>query len=153
MEDNVFNYLHDYGFSAIDLDKILERNDAMFDTNLNEVRKNITFLEEKYLEPDDIIDLVNKNPFMLTEKNQRLEALGDIYDYYLGFSYDQIKALLKANPDTYSENPIELGKIINYLKEQKWNVDAIRQLLLKTPSLLDMNFEDFKNVIMNNQNG
>ena len=82
MREEVYEYLHDYGFSAIDLDKIEDENEEMFFTTIKEVRKNITFLEEKYLESGDIINIINDNPFMLTEKNNRLESLDNIIMEY-----------------------------------------------------------------------
>ena len=41
MREEVYEYLHDYGFSAIDLDKIEDENEEMFFTTIKEVRKNI----------------------------------------------------------------------------------------------------------------
>ena len=79
MREDVYNYLHAYGFSSIELDEIEKRNENMFFTNVSEVRKNITFLEEKYLDVEDILNIINDNPFMLTEKNNRLETIDNIY--------------------------------------------------------------------------
>ena len=97
MREEIYEFLHDYGFSAIELDKIENENEEMFFTNISEVRKNITFLEEKYLEREDIINLINDNPFMLTEKNNRLESLEEIYngvlkiDYSASLAYNTLK--------------------------------------------------------------
>ena len=112
MKEEVYDYLHEYGFSAIDIDKIEKENEDMFYTDISEVRKNITFLEEKYLESEDIINIINDNPFMLTEKNNRLEALDDIYNGILSFDYESLKTLIKNNPEAYTISPIELNKIM-----------------------------------------
>ena len=53
MKEDVYQYLHDYGFSSIELDKIEDRNENIFFTSIKELRKNLTFLEEKYLELED----------------------------------------------------------------------------------------------------
>ena len=96
MREDVYQYLHEYGFSSIELDKIEDRNDNIFFTSIKELRKNLTFLEEKYLDLEDIINLVNDNPFMLTEKNNRLEAIEEIYAR-IGFDSDSLKEILRRN--------------------------------------------------------
>lgn len=146
MREEVYNYLHDYGFSAVELDEIENKNENMFFTNISEVRKNITFLEEKYLEMEDIIDIINDNPFMLTEKNIRLEALDNIYDS-LGFDYESLKELIKNNSRVYTISPIELQKIIDYLKSKNCSVEVIKNLIMKNPKVINMKFEDFEKVI------
>ena len=57
MKEEIYSYLHDYGFNAIDINNIEKENEEIFFTNLEEVKKNINFLEEKYLEPEDVINI------------------------------------------------------------------------------------------------
>lgn len=146
MREDVYNYLHAYGFSSIDLDEIEKRNENMFYTNVSEVRKNITFLEEKYLDEEDIIDIINENPFMLTEKNNRLEAIDKIYSE-LGFDYEALKQLIKNNPKAYTLSPIELSKIIEFLKGKNYNNDVIKKLIIQNPKVISMKYDDFEKAI------
>ena len=146
MREDVYNYLHDYGFSSIDLDEIEQRNENMFYTNVSEVRKNITFLEEKYLDEEDIINIINENPFMLTEKNNRLEAIDKIYSE-LGFDYEALKQLIKNNPKAYTLSPIELNKIIDFLKSKNYNIDVIKKLIIQNPKVISMKYDDFEKAI------
>ena len=146
MREDVYNYLHAYGFSSIDLDEIEKRNENMFYTNVSEVRKNITFLEEKYLDEEDIIDIINENPFMLTEKNNRLEAIDKIYSE-LGFDYEALKQLIKNNPKAYTLSPIELNKIIDFLKSKNYNIDVIKKLIIQNPKVISMKYDDFEKAI------
>ena len=143
MEENVYNYLHEYGFDAIELNKIEIENENMFYTNISEIRKNITFLEEKFLGQEDIIKIINENPFMLTEKNNRLEALDSIYNGQLLIDYNSLKNLIKNNPETYTLSPIELQKIIDYLKEHNYSIEVIRDFILKNPKIISMEFNEF----------
>lgn len=147
MREEVYDYLHEYGFSAIDIDKIEKENEDMFYTDISEVRKNITFLEEKYLESEDIINIINDNPFMLTEKNNRLEALDDIYNGILSFDYESLKTLIKNNPEAYTVSPIELNKIINHMKEIGYSIDIIKQFILKNSKVISMSYDTFLKVI------
>ena len=146
MREDVYNYLHAYGFSSIDLDEIEQRNENMFYTNVSEVRKNITFLEEKYLDEEDIINIINENPFMLTEKNNRLEAIDKIYSE-LGFDYEALKQLIKNNPKAYTLSPIELNKIIDFLKSKNYNIDVIKKLIIQNPKVISMKYDDFEKAI------
>ena len=146
MREDVYNYLHAYGFSSIDLDEIEQRNENMFYTNVSEVRKNITFLEEKYLNEEDIINIINENPFMLTEKNNRLEAIDKIYSE-LGFDYEALKQLIKNNPKAYTLSPIELNKIIDFLKSKNYNIDVIKKLIIQNPKVISMKYDDFEKAI------
>ncbi len=146
MRDEVYEYLHDYGFSAIELDKIEKENQEMFNTDLSEVKKNIAFLEEKYIPKEDIISIVNSNPFMLTEKNNRLEAVDSIYDD-LNIDYESLIMLVKTNPKAYTISPVELNKIINYLKEKNYSNEAIKTLVLKNPSIISMKFDKFTSLL------
>lgn len=147
MKEEVYQYLHDYGFSAIDLDKIENENEEMFFTTIKEVRKNITFLEEKHLESSDIINIINDNPFMLTEKNNRLEALDGIYSKTLGIDYESMKELMKTNSETYTVSPIELQGIIDYMKEQGYSKETIREFILKNNKVISMSVENFKKAL------
>lgn len=149
MKEDVYQYLHDYGFSSIELDKIEDRNENIYFTNISELRKNLTFLEEKYLELEDIINLVNDNPFMLTEKNNRLEAIEEIYAR-IGFDSESLKKILRSNSRAYTLSPIELSKIIDFLKSRNCGYKEIREFFIKNPSVLSMKFDDFKNIVSSN---
>ena len=147
MKEEVYEYLHDYGFNALELDAIEKENEFMFYTNVSEIRKNITFLEEKYLDSDDIINIINSNPFMLTEKNNRLEALDSIYNGMLGIDYESMIELIKSNPETYTSSPIELQKIIEYLKNNNYNNEKIKKIIIQNPKIVSMRFEEFEKAI------
>ena len=150
MREEIYEYLHDYGFSAIELDKIENENEEMFFTNISEVRKNITFLEEKYLEREDIINLINDNPFMLTEKNNRLEALEEIYNGILRIDYESMKEFIRNNSETYTISPVELQKIIDYMKEQGYTIEIIREFILKNSKVINMTSDNFIKALKKN---
>ena len=119
----------------------------MFFTSVSEVRKNITFLEEKYLEQEDIINIINSNPFMLTEKTNRLEALDGIYGNELNIDYESMIKLIKNNPETYTVSPVELQKIIDYMKMNGYNTEVIREFILKNHKVISMTADTFIKVL------
>lgn len=150
MLEEVYEYLYDYGFDDCEIDAIENENEQMFFTDLEEVRKNIAFLEGKFLTQDDIIDVINSNPFMLTEKDNRLDALEEIYNCALEFDYESMIQLIKANPEAFTISPIELNKIIDYLKTKGYSIMEIKELFIKEPKLISMNFTEFeKNINFN----
>lgn len=147
MLEEVYNYLHDFGFTSIDLDRIEKENNELFFSSISEVRKNIYFLKENYLEDTDIIDLIRKNPYILTERTNRIEALDEIYKGVLIIDYESMIELIKNNPETYTASPVELQKIIDFLKNKKFTIDTIRNLFIKNPKIISMNFADFEKAI------
>lgn len=147
MSEQVYEYLFKYGFNPTVIDEIENVNDRMFFTNLNEVIKNINFLESKQLNKECIINVIKANPFILTETNERLKNLDDIYLGLLRIDYESMIEIIINNPETYSVNPIELQKNINYLIENNCNTETIKKLLVKKPKIINMKFIDFKKII------
>ena len=147
MLDEVYDYLHDYGFTAIDLDEIENKNDEIFDASRKDVKKITTFLEEKDLRPDDVIEVINSNPFMLTERNNRLEELDYIYCGELAIDTTALANLIKTNPRTYTASPIELQKNIDYLIEKGYNISTIRKFILDNSQVINMKSDDFVKVL------
>ena len=142
MREEVYDYLREYGFSKDKVYYFMDTNDRMFFTNLEEVKKNINFLSDKGLNKNDIIDIINDNPFMLTVKNNRLDALDNIYKNVISFNDDEICQLIKKNHDIYCESPIELAKIVNCLLNK---ISDIKEYLLNNSEIISMKYDDFIN--------
>ena len=119
----------------------------MFFTNLIEVNKNIDFLKNKGLNKEEIMQVFRINPFMITVKNNRLEALDKIYLEVLNLTNEELKNLIIKNPDTYIVSVSELNKNIDYLKEHNYNIETIRNFLITNPQLVSMSPEEFKNIV------
>ena len=150
MIEEVYDYLREYGFTKEEVNKFEEENEKMFFTNLKEVQKNINFLLNKGLVKEEIMNIFRYNPFMITVKDNRLEALDKIYLEELIFNNNDLKTLIINNPDTYIASPIELQKIIDYLKEHNKTNEEITKFLLNSPQISSMDFEQFKNTIKSN---
>jgi len=147
MIKEIYEYLSEYGFDSIEIDKIIKSNQNIYFSNVEEIKKNIKFLEEKFLEYDDILELIINNPFMLTEKNNRLKELDNIYNNILSFDYETLKLLLKNNSETYTISPVELEKIIEYLKEKNISNEIIRNLIIKNSKIITLTLEEFKDLV------
>ena len=83
---------------------------------------------------------------MLTVKDNRLDALDNIYYKELNFYDTDIKNLIKVNPDIYIVSPVELQKTIDNLKEKMSN-NSIRDLFINNPKIINLEFKEFEDII------
>ena len=143
MQEEVYNYLREYGFTMEEVNGFQDKNEKMFFTNIHEVTKNINYLSNKGLNKEEIIKVLRYNPYMLTVKNNRLDALDEIYLNKLKLNESELKKLIIDNPYTYIESPIELDRLIKYLKENKCTEETIKKFFLDNPKLLDMRIDKF----------
>jgi len=147
MIEEVYDFLREYGFSKEEVNYFEDENEEMYFTNLVEVNKNIDFLINKGLNKEEIIKVFKFDPFMITVKNNRLEALDKIYLEDLKLNKDELKQLIINNPDTYIVSPIKLNKNIDYLKEHNCSINTIKDFFLNNPKLLSMSPEEFINAV------
>ena len=148
MLESVYYYLKEFGFNDKEIDFFEDENEDMFSTNNIEIEKNINFLFDKGLEKEEVLDVIRRNPDMLTVKNNRLEAYDKIFNNELDMDNDMIKKLIISYPDTYVESPIDLQNIINYLKEKKYDKEYIRNLIIDNPKIISMDLSEFEKEII-----
>ncbi len=144
MPEDVYIFLKNYGFTKEDLSSFETENEKIYFTNIDEIKKNIGFLLNKELSKNEIIQVIRKNPFMLTINNNRLEAINKIYITDLHFNILELKKLILSNPDVYISSPVELNKNIEFLKEHNGSLERIKAFFLKYPYLVSLSFEEFK---------
>lgn len=148
MLESVYYYLKEFGFNDKEIDFFEDENEDMFSTNNIEIEKNINFLFDKGLEKEEVLDVIRRNPDMLTVKNNRLEAYDKIFNNELDMDNDMIKKLIISYPDTYVESPIDLQNIINYLEEKKYDKEYIRNLIIDNPKIISMDLSEFEKEII-----
>ena len=144
MIEEVYDYLREYGFSKEEVNSFQDENEEMFFTNLEEIEKNINFLINKELSKEETLEVIRKDPYMLTVKNNRLDYLEKIYNDILKLNNVEIHKLMINNPDAYIISPIELEKIISYLKDNNYNIDKIKELILNNPATINLTLEEFE---------
>lgn len=147
MIEEVYDYLREYGFSKDEVNSFQDENEEMFFTNLEEIEKNINFLTNKELSKEEILEVIKKDSYMLTVKNNRLDYLEKIYRNTLGLTKDEIHKLIITNPDAYIISPIELVSILNYLKENNYTIDKIKELILNNPTIINLELKELKEKI------
>ena len=146
MIDEVYEYLKEFGFTKEDLDSFENINERMYFTNLKEVTKNINFLSSKSLSKEEIINLIKSNCFLLTVKDNRLESLDNIYLNILNLNNGELKKLILLYPYTYIESPIEIEKIIAYLKENNYTIDNIKEIIFSKPEILSYKLDKIEKI-------
>lgn len=149
MIEEVYDYLRKFGFLKEDLKEFENKNEKIYFANMKKIENSISFLMGKGLLKEEIINVARVNPFLLTTSDKRQNALDDIYMNELKISSLENKELLLLNPYMYSESPIELNKIINYLKSKNYTIEDIKRLVIENPKLLDLTLEEFKKTINN----
>jgi len=147
MKEEVYNFLREYGFTKEEVKSFQEENEKMFFTTIKEITKNINFLENKNLSKEEIMIILKNNPFMITEKNNRLHYLDKIYVEDLKMDTNTIKELIIKNNETYTASPIQLEKIINHLKEHNCTIETIRNFIINNPSVIIMDFIEYEKLV------
>ena len=147
MKEEVYNFLREYGFTKEEVKSFQEENEKMFFTTIEEITKNIKFLENKNLTKEEIMTVLKNNPFMITEKNNRLDYLDKIYIEDLKMDTNTIKELIIKNNETYTASPIQLEKIINHLKEHNCTIETIKNFIINNPSVIIMDFIEYEKLV------
>ena len=119
------------------------------EARLNSTNKSGTLdlIDVKGLNKEEIMQVFRIDPFMITVKNNRLEALDKIYLEVLNLTKEELKNLIIKNPDTYIVSVSELNKNIDYLKEHNCTTEIIRNFLINNPQLVSMSPYEFKSVV------
>ena len=141
MNDDIYEYLINYGFSKENLDLFEEINEDMYFVSLNKVKENIEFFTSKGLNKEEIINLAIFNPFILTLSTKRKNAFDEIYINKLNLTNEQIKYLLLKNDNVYTCSPIELDKIIDYLLKY-YSIDDIKSIILNNPNIINEKLDE-----------
>jgi DNA-binding transcriptional MerR regulator len=149
MNENIFEYLKILGFTCEEINYIEENNDNIVYANLAHVKQIILFLQKLKLSFQDIRKICIINVFMLTETFRRINRLNSIYVDILGLNISQIQKLIVENPYIYTINPIELERIINYLKDKNYNIEIIKRIIIQNSKVIGMKFEEFVNTKYN----
>ena len=147
MIEEVYDFLREYGFTKEEVNYFEDENDDMYFTNMVEVNKNIDFLINKGLNKEEIMQVFRVDPFMITVKNNRLDALDKIYIEDLRLNKDELKQLIIDNPDAYIVSVTELNKNIDYLKEHNYPIETIKKFFITNPQLISMSNKEFISVV------
>ena len=142
MNEEIYEYLNNYGFTSEELIAFNKENEKLYFANLKNITDNIEFLEAKGLNQKEIIEVIKKDTFMLTSSTKKKELLDEIYKEI--FNDDEIKETILNYPDMYIVSPVELQEVINYIKSKSLNP---KEIIISDLNVLSFDLEDIKNKI------
>lgn len=146
MDQNIYNYLIEYGFNKSDIENIKNKNSNYYFFNYNNIMKVLEYLEYFGFDESEIISIIISNPFILDVGVDRLKELKNIMFNHFKISNNEMISLINKNANIYTINLSELEnklntRIFNNLKSK----EAIK-LLLNSPKLLDLGIDVLNNM-------
>lgn len=136
MKDEVYQFLRNYGFSKDELISFEKHNIKLYEIEYLTPQYNFSFLENCCLDKDEILNLIRKNPYMITVNKKKLDYLEKIYKEVLCFSIEELKKILLNYNDLYIVNPIKVEKIIDFYKSKGYSIEDIKKIIILNPNIL-----------------
>lgn len=138
MEEEVYQYLRNYGFTKEELKDFEKHNIKLYEVEFLTVQYNFNFLEKHGLNKQGILDLIRNNIYMITVNKKKLDYLEKIYKEILNFNEDEIKELLLKYNDLYIVNPIKVEELINFYRNKNYSIEDIKRLIMINPNILGL---------------
>ncbi len=134
--EEINKILNDLGLDEDEIKSVEKRNKLLNQTIPEDVNDIVNFFSLKCsLGKDDIAKLIIKNPLILNESFERIDALYEIYKN-LGFSRAEYKKYATNFDKAFSLNPKEvLDNVSNMLKDG-YKVEEIKEYLIEKSNKL-----------------
>jgi len=146
MRDEIYDYLISIGFTNENIRKIEKNNSEIFYVFLKDVKDNVNFFLNKGFSEEELIQIINNNPFILTDEKNRRDYYDNIYLDILHFNNEEMIKLIRSNNDAYTSNPIELKSIIEYFS-YKFSINEIKKLILANSKIITMKLFEVKDIV------
>ncbi len=143
MDSGVYKYLKSIGFTDKETDE-LEQNDYIWETSKQRCEYIVNFFLEKGLTMEEIHNYFMSYPNIVSEHPHRLLDIDEILNN-IGLTNKNKKQLILNNYETYSSNPDELQKIVDYLKDD--TKEKTIENILNNSKYISENFEKVKHLI------
>ena len=138
MREEIYDYLRQYGFSQDEVNSIKDRNEKIYFAFISDITPNTDFLEKLGFSKNEIISLINTNPFFITCSNKRRDAFNKIYIDDLGYTNEELKKMLLVNPYMYILSPIDIDVLLKDLLKT-YTKEELKNIILNNPNLLNGN--------------
>lgn len=138
MREEIYDYLRQYGFSQDEVNSIKDRNEKIYFAFISDITPNTDFLENLGFSKNEIISLINSNPFFITCSNKRRDAFNKIYMEDLEYTKEELKKMLLVNPYMYILSPIDVDILVKDLLKT-YNKEELKGIILNNPNLLNGN--------------
>lgn len=138
MREEIYDYLRQYGFSQDEVNSIKDRNEKIYFAFISDITPNTDFLENLGFSKNEIISLINSNPFFITCSNKRRDAFNKIYMEDLEYTKEELKKMLLVNPYMYILSPIDVDILVKDLLKT-YTKEELKNIILNNPNLLNGN--------------
>ena len=129
--EEIDKILSDLGLDEDEIKSVERRNKLLNQTTSEDVNDIVNFFSIKCnLGKDDIAKLIIKNPLILNESFERIDALYEIYKS-LGFSRAEYKKYTINFDKAFSLNPKEVLDSVSNMLKDGYKVEEIKECLIE----------------------
>ena len=136
MQEEVHDYLIEYGFTNSEIDQIESNNDAIFSITIDEIIERMMYLESKQIDKQDVIRIININPNILSVSDNEFSNIDDLFIDELNFDLSELSYLIINNPYLYNVGLKKIKQIINILYSKNIDERDIKSVILKNPRFI-----------------
>ncbi|GAB0087840.1 Transcription termination factor 3, mitochondrial [Sergentomyia squamirostris] len=139
---HVIKFLHDQGISPDRLGQFLTKNPLIFKENCDDLQVRINYLESKKFQRDEIIRIIDNNPFWLMFSTQRIDKRLGFFQKSFYLTGREVRQLVCTAPRliTYSMEHIRMSTF-SVKEEMGYETLEAKKLLLKIPKLWMINHD------------
>lgn len=136
MQEEVYDYLVEYGFTNSEIDQIESNNDAIFSITIDEIIERMMYLESKQIDKQNVIRIININPNILSVSDNEFSTIDDLFIDELNFDLSELSYLIINNPYLYNVGLKKIKQIINILYSKNIDEKDIKSVVLKNPRFI-----------------
>lgn len=126
--NKVYLLLKEIGLTDENITKIIDENHFVTKIIESDLISQIKFLYGYNLTNKDIVEIANKNPWILTESFERMRMLEKNYN---NIGIKDMKELLLKQPNALSLNPLDVNNLIQKLKDENNSTEDIKEMILE----------------------
>lgn len=129
--EEISEILNDLGLDEDEIKSVERRNKLLSQAIPEDINDIVNFFSIKCsLGKDDIAKLIIKNPLILNESFERIDALYEIYRS-LGFSRAEYKKYAINFDKAFSLNPKEVLESVSNMLKDGYKVEEIKECLIE----------------------
>lgn len=114
----------------------ITKNPLIFKENLEDIQIRLNYLQSKQFTPQQITTIIEKNPFWVMFKTQRIDQRLGFFQKTFKLDGDEIRALVTKQSKLITYNMKSINLISFSIREEMgFNNDEIKTLLLNMPKI------------------
>lgn len=136
MQDHLLFLTKDLHLNPDILGWFLTKNPLIFKETLDNLRTRINYLESKRFSKNDIVSIIERNPFWLMFSTKRIDRRLGFFQREFHLSGNDVRTLTLASPKLITYNLTAVREVTFSVKEEMClDVNETKQLLLQEPKI------------------